>query len=294
MYGVKYTQRRWNKLTYTIYADVLFVINFSADFIGLCLTLYLCKLKRRLLPMIISAVVGGIYSVLSLYLRESHFLTQIFIHILVLILLCIISVPATDSKTVLKASAVFFIINATSGGIITSIFSWRGKYIFSGGVIYADANAAELIILIIAFAILSAPFFTKTKNLISSKTVTVSISHRGKTTVFDALIDSGNLLSDPISSDGIILIKHTKLSNIYSEDQLNAIKSLDVLSEKFPTGIRLISSENGLIPIFRPKNATIKQSGKNSKRDISALIGIDFSKGSFGGADGLIPAQYIE
>ncbi len=244
--------------------------------------------------MIISAVAGGIYSILSLYLRESHFLTQIFIHILVLILLCIISVPATDSRTVLKASAVFFIINATSGGIITSIFSWRGKYIFSGGVIYADANAAELIILIIAFAILSAPFFTKTKNLIASKTVSVSISHRGKTAVFDALIDSGNLLSDPISGDGIILIKHTKLKEIFSDDQLNAIKSLDVLSEKFPTGIRLISSGDGLIPIFRPKTAKVKLLGKKSQKDISVLIGIDFSQGSFGGAEGLIPAQYVE
>ena len=128
----------------------------------------------------------------------------------------------------------------------------------------------------------------------ASKTVSVSISHRGKTAVFDALIDSGNLLSDPISGDGIIIIKHTKLNDIYSVDQLDAIKSLDVLSEKFPTGIRLISSGDGLIPIFRPKSVMVKPLRKNSKKDISVLIGIDFSKGSFGGAEGLIPAQYVE
>jgi hypothetical protein len=115
-----------------------------------------------------------------------------------------------------------------------------------------------------------------------------------KSSSLDALIDSGNLLTDPISNDGIMLIKHDSLNDFFSYQQLCAIKELNVLSENFPTGIRLVSSDRGLIPVFRPEKAEIKLFGVKGKKDISILVGIDFSSGSFGGVGGLIPAQYID
>lgn len=236
---------------------------------------------------------GGIYSVLSLYFVSFNFLLQIFIHIAVLIIICSIATPATDSNTVIKTTAVFFVINAASGGIISGIFSLRGKYVLRGTVIYADISPVELCLIILFIIAVSIPFFIKTGKRISIKTATISISFHGNSTELDALIDSGNLLSDPISGDGIILIKEHELKKIFSNNELLAIKSLDVLSESFPTGIRLISSDNGLIPVFRPKLTEVKIFGRKESKKISVLVGIDFSSGTFGGTYGLIPAQYI-
>lgn len=210
-----------------------------------------------------------------------------------LIILCAIATPASDAKSILRTSAVFFGTNALSGGIITGIFSWTEKYFLWGGGIYADVSLAELISIILIIVAVSVPFFIKTGNRITVKSASVFITFHGHSTHFDALIDSGNLLTDPISGDGIILIKHSKLKEIFSVQQLSAIKKLDVLSESFPTGIRLISTDNGLIPVFRPQNAEVKIFGDKEKREISVLVGIDFSGGSFGGAWGLIPSQYV-
>ena len=118
-------------------------------------------------------------------------------------------------------------------------------------------------------------------------------SRKNKNKTFDALVDTGNLLSDPISGDCIILLKEYVLRDIFDENNLKAIKKLDVLSEYFPCGIRLISTDRGLIPIFRPEKIEIKQFSKKNKKLVSALIGIDFSEGSFGGAGGLLPASLI-
>lgn len=241
----------------------------------------------------ISSTLGGIYSVLSLYISNLPFILQLFIHISALILICIISVPASDVKTVLKTSFVFWGVSSLIGGIITSVFSWLGKYFLLGERLYANTTAFELISMILFLTAVSIPLFKKTSNRINAKTSLVRMSFQGRSIQFDALIDSGNLLCDPISGDGIILIKDFKLKEIFSPQQLLAIKSLDVLSENFPMGIRLISTDNGLIPIFRPKYTEVKIFGTKQKREISVLMGIDFTKGSFGGAAGLIPLQYV-
>ncbi len=272
----------------------MFVLNFAADFIYLCSALYICKLKRRVLPIIGASALGGIYSVLWIYMTDIYYILQIIIHICVMILICSIAVPSNNSKTVLKTSSVFFVVNAFGGGIISSVFSMAGKYFLFGGGIYADITAFEFLLLIFVLIIISIPLFVKTKNKLSVKTASVFISGYGKSSSFDALIDSGNLLSDPISGDGIMLVKQFVLKEVFASKELNAIKELNVLSENFPTGIRLVSSSRGLIPVFRPTKTEIKLLGDKSKKEVSILIGIDFTSGTFGGAFGLIPAQYIE
>lgn len=270
------------------------MINFVTDFIYLYSALCICKLRRRTIPILTSAVLGGVYSVIWLFMTDIHLIFQMIIHISVLILICAIAVPANDAKTVFKTSSVFFVINAFGGGIISSIFSMSGRYFIFGGGIYADISPLIFLAFTLIIIALSVPLFVKTKNKLSSKTVSVFLMFQKKSSSLDALIDSGNLLTDPISNDGIMLIKHNSLNDFFSYQQLCAIKELNVLSENFPTGIRLVSSDRGLIPVFRPEKAEIKLFGVKGKKDISILVGIDFSSGSFGGVGGLIPAQYID
>ena len=52
-----------------VYADLLFLVNFSMDY--LCAYLTAAMLRRRAEPwrLLISSTVGGIYAVLALFLR---------------------------------------------------------------------------------------------------------------------------------------------------------------------------------------------------------------------------------
>ena len=245
-----------------------------------------------MLSITAASILGGIYSILSLYINGPYVL-QLVLHISALILICAVATPSKSAKMVLKVSACFFLISTVSGGIITSIFSYLGRYFIFGGQIYGDVSAFELLCFVLLICGLCVPFFVKTGNKLSSKTVSVSMRFHGKEANFEALIDSGNLLTDPVSNDGIILIKHSALIDIFTEKQLDAIKRLDVLSESFPTGIRLVSSDKGLIPVFRPENVQLKLFGEKDKRSVSIVSGIDFSSGSFGGASSLIPSLYV-
>ncbi len=277
-------------MTYTIYADVLFVINFLADFFCIFFSLHLCRLKKSIFRILLSSVLGGIYSVFSLFINEDFF---IIFHILCLILICTIATCKTDAKNVLKLSGVFFIVSAFLGGIITAVFSYLGKFTIQGGILYADISPFTLLFLFFVIAVLSIPAFTNARNRISAKTVLVKIKKGKETLSFDALVDTGNLLTDPLSCDAVILIKSDEMTDIFSKKELSALKNLDVLSEDFPRGIRLIPTEKGLIPIFRPEDMEIVVFSKKSIKNVCAVIGIDFSNGTFAGAKGLLPACLI-
>ena len=132
-------------MTYTIYADVLFVLNFAIDFICMCASLYICRLKRRVFPIILSSVAGGVYSVFALYLVNTPFLIQTIVHIFALFIMCLISTPSSDIKTILKAELLFLGVSAFAGGIVSVIFSYLGKYVFESGSIYADVSPLSLL-----------------------------------------------------------------------------------------------------------------------------------------------------
>jgi len=205
-------------LTYTIYADVLFVLNFAIDFICMCASLYICRLKRRVFPIILSSVAGGVYSVFALYLVNTPFLIQTIVHIFALFIMCLISTPSSDIKTILKAELLFLGVSAFAGGIVSVIFSYLGKYVFESGSIYADVSPLSLLSFVLFTAAFSIPFFVKTGKRIAYKTASVSLDYKSTKKRVDAFIDTGNLLSDPISGDGIILIKHTELSDVFKEE----------------------------------------------------------------------------
>ncbi len=280
-------------MTYTLYADVLFLLNFVIDYICLWLTLYICRLRRKGVALTVSSFVGGIYALCAPLLWDMSVFIRVFVNVLSLIIICTIATPTNDARTIFKTSIVFLGVSSLLGGIITSIFNQFGKYAISNGMVYADISSIMLLGLFVIAIALSFPFFIASKNRLRIKTAKLYIEFENGKTAIDALIDSGNLLTDTLSGDGIILVKKEAIENHFTSKQIEAIKKLDVLSEDFPLGIRLIPSEKGLIPIIRPKKVTVKVFGKE-KKEISAVIGLDFSEGSFGNTSGLLPAEYVE
>ena len=80
------------------------------------------------------------------------------------------------------------------------------------------------------------------------------------------------IVKNDINNQLYKLVQQLMLTNIpnskdiFDENNLKAIKKLDVLSENFPCGIRLISTDRGLIPIFRPEKVEIKQFSQKNKK----------------------------
>ena len=191
-----------------IYADVLFAINFSMDFLSLFICSMILKRKTSRVRIILSSLIGALYGVLDVVLR----LDKIFSVILCIafsFVMCIIAFWGIKIKNIFASTALLLGIGAMLGGIMSLIYSALNK-IFMGYLANIQPstayNGARFFLIASITAIVSiifAKIFLKEKN---NKTAIIKIEYDGKEYKIEGLVDSGNKLKEPISQKPVVLI----------------------------------------------------------------------------------------
>ena len=111
-----------------VYADLLFLINFSMDFLCLFLTAQILRQKLRPIPTIAAAMIGGAYSIASLFIN-AHPIYVLLLDMLVCVTMCFICFAKyhhsihrhiTYCLTYLACATVL-------GGIMTVLFNLFNK-----------------------------------------------------------------------------------------------------------------------------------------------------------------------
>ena len=107
-----------------VYGDLLFFINFSMDFLCFYIS---CLLLHQRLPIFracLSSFVGGVYSVLALFLTFDG-AKATALDILVLILMCLVVYCGKEVTflRIVKGIFLYFFVSALLGGLMTALFS---------------------------------------------------------------------------------------------------------------------------------------------------------------------------
>ena len=148
-----------------IYGDVLIIINFSMDFLALYITARIMHLKLNPKRITLSSLIGAIYSLVILSLNPSSAISGI-ISLAIAFLLTVTAYGKQKKITLLKNTAVFYIVNFALGGGITAICNilniWQNKrnLMINGtfDVLYGDLPFGVLVILALlcgAFSLVS-------------------------------------------------------------------------------------------------------------------------------------------
>ena len=273
----------------TLYADILFLINFTMDFLTLFITSAILHRKVSTLRLTVSAAIGGLYGVIAVFI-DGILIINILINLAVSYLMCLI---AFKSK-VLPCLALFYGMGCLLGGAMTAFFT------FMNGVKYASAESDPLpkkiplgwmaisAAIIGAFAIAGGRMARKKRSL---RPCRLSVETEKGTFTCEAMTDTGNLLSDPISGRQVILIQKgaflplipDSLIPIFESDDLTALSEVE---GALLTSIRLIPSVSlggdKLLIAYIPNKITIDGVG------ISALIASG-NASSYGGYPALVP-----
>lgn len=283
-------------MTETIYGDVLFIINFSMDFLSLYITGKIMKIKPRAWRMILSASVGGIYGVASLFFYMNGVFVMM-LNIVCAILMCFIAFFKGKIAQVLLSGAVFYGVGMLLGGIMTLIYSKLGKYtgyISIGGSIATVFGEIPLWLFAVLACISAVITFFLGRIFKSKQSVTsaeVMIRFGEKTAIIECLVDSGNLLCEPISGTPVIFIS-VNAADIVPERLLCVMREggatfdIDIMKK-----IRFVptSSLGGekMTVCAVPDSCTVK--GEERR----ALIAVDYSNTNFGGYNGLVPGSLL-
>ena len=181
-----------------VYADLLFLINFSMDFLCLYLTSRFLRRRMRLALITSAAIVGGIYSVVSLFLPFGKY-ELLLCDIAVCALICAIAFHSPDKaiSQFIKEVFVYLLISMTLGGIMTALFNLLNRLnlpLKQGG----DSISSWLFLLL---AIISGLTALGSGNILrrmsARRMLTVKIEFDKKSVTLHGMTDTGNVLRDP-------------------------------------------------------------------------------------------------
>ena len=286
-------------VTEEIYGDVLFIINFSMDFLALFLTGKIMHYKLTAWRIILGASFGALYGVLSLLL-PAGFLANVATFG-VMLLMCAISFPFGSLRRFAAGTALFAGVSMLIGGIMTAAFVKLGRYqqyIEIGGeihTVYGDLPVWLFAVLAALSAALTWGIGALIRRRRGVRNCQMKLTFEGKESALDCLVDSGNLLTEPFSGTPVIFVKASAAA--FLPDDLLAAMTAGAASLDYRTvgRLRLIPSRtvagDGMIVAAVPEDCRLGTGGEwESKK---ALVAVDFTDGDFGGFPALVPAVLL-
>ena len=277
----------------TLYADVYFLINFTVDILAISIALRICNIKFMLAKVVLSGVIGAAFAFIDLFIPQYRALRFLLAAIFTLV----ISLCACGKVSLYRHAkfiAFFYIGSFFISGAVTYLYSLLDKYL--GNIfVELDGNGSRkalvfslIILLIIGILRILIMIFS---NSMSEKCMRLYIKIGEKTLELDALVDTGNLVRDPMNMNPVVFLKPLAAAYIFTYKILD-LSEIDKLSNSYKKRIRLVpvtkSGETHVMTGVRVDEISVYNSlGK--REEISATIVIDKEGGTYGGYEALLP-----
>lgn len=292
----------------TVYIDVVFLENLILNVIILYATSLIAKTNLKIIRTLISASIGSIYAIMYYIFQIGLYSNIIFKFVLSVIMIYVAFNPK-EFKTLLKVLILFYLTSFVFGGASLSVIylvnAQRiniqngmiiGKYtmntIFTGIII-------AFIVIVIAFKII--------KSKISKNDLFCDIRFKinNKEIKTKAMLDTGNLLKEPITNIPVVVVEHKLLYDVIPNEILDNIENIlggdledisDEVKSDYISKLKVIpftslGKQNGILLGIKADELIVEEMNSekkidkviigiynkelNKKRTYSALIGID-------------------
>lgn len=262
-----------------VYADLLYLIDASMDF----LTLFLCGKctgrKTSVIRLLLGAFTGAFGSVLLLYLPQNGIFT-----VLMSVLFSCLMVLLTFGKMggilpFLRQCVLVWGCGALAGGILTILLS-LGTPVYLGTPKNHSYPTAFVFTVIVCLILIR--LFTYR---INCKTAEIIICRGESTERVTALVDSGNLITEPLSGRPVLLVSEAAIKKLYPVicvDNLGENRKIRLIPSRTISGEKLLY---GIAP------DAVRVNGK--PKDI-ILVVEDVPEDHYGGYGALCPGGIVQ
>lgn len=273
----------------TVYLDIILLENLCMNYIILFATGLICKIKIKQIRIIIASILGGIYSILS-FAPILKLYSNIILKIILSITMIYIAFKPEGIKKLAKELILFYLVSFAFGGCAFCLLYFiKPQEILMRNGYLTGTYPIKIALLggIVGFVIVNIAF-KLVKGKISKKDMfcNIEIFLKKKSINIRAMIDTGNLLKDPISGIPVIVVEKRELEPLISRnitDNINLILEGRVeelakeVKENLPK-FRVIpftslGKQNGLLLGFIADKIIIKTS-EDEKQFEKLIIGI--------------------
>ena len=277
-----------------IYGDVYLIVNFTMDYLALFLTAKAVKYPSKPLRLAIGASLGALYSLAALFLPDENPLS-LFTAVSFPFLLILAAFGWQNSlRATLRTLAAFWVISFLLGGAATAVSYFMGRWADREALIGGQVEPLPgelpywgILLLALLVGAIVCLLLRGRKKLPSAATLSIGEDPTHAVT-FTGLIDSGNLLTEPLSGWAVILVDRqsadflpAELTFLRTGASVSLTPRLRLIPYSTPAG-------EGILYGYLPKYVAV-----NSKVRTACVAIADLPPGEGGARNAIIPATLL-
>lgn len=277
----------------TVYVDILFFENLVINFLILWITKKVIKSPTSSLRLFLGAFIGAAYVILLLILPGVKAYYTGTAKFLLSLLIIAVSFNQRKANEFIKTLCVFYISTFVFAGAAFAFLYFNGAGGFvRNGIVYffGDSKWTAIFLSVATVGILMGVIreLWISRHIKDVYLIPINISIENKTVAFNALVDTGNSLCDPLSKLPVVVVEFKAICTILPEDirgifeekqenDLSKVTSVVSKSTWF-SRFRLIpfsslGKENGILIGFKPDFILIG-SDETQRNVCEVVIGI--------------------
>ena len=228
-----------------VYIDVLFLVNFISDFS----ILLLCDMNfsKRIAKKIISSLIGSLYACLFVF-NLPQIIYSLPAKIVVLLLMCFVAFYPCKLQLYLEKCASFLLVSVLFSGVF-----YAGSIIFNNPYFLFGLSDIFWLLSLISASFICRYSYIKIKNKLYFNNRRMMIQYNNKRVFLNGIVDTGNVLKDPVSSMPVLMIDKQVLCKLFSPSTMPNNLCEFVNPEDFRVIPYKTISDQGIIYGFIPE-----------------------------------------
>ena len=254
----------------TIYVDVVLIENLIMNYIILLASGLILKVKIKHIRLIFGSLLGAIYSIVA-YTGFLKIYSSFILKIILSVIIVYIAYNPQSVKNLSKELLFFYLTSFVFGGVAFAlIYIVKPQDILMKNGLFLGTYPLKTVILaaIVAFVIIITAF-TIIKSKLTKKNMICEIELKlnNKMIKTEALIDTGNMLKEPITNLPVVVIEHTLLYECIPKEILNHLEDIiggdfgkisEEIKMKYVSKLKLIpfsslGKQNGMLIGIKPE-----------------------------------------
>ena len=254
----------------TIYVDVVLMENLIMNYIILLATGLILKVKIKHIRLILGGLLGAIYTIVA-YTGFLKIYSSFILKIILSVIIVYIAYNPQSVKKMCKELLFFYLTSFVFGGAAFAlIYIVKPQDILMKNGLFLGTYPLKTVMLaaIVAFVVIIAAFkIIKSKMTKKDMIYKIEVKLNNKIIQTEALIDTGNMLKEPITNTPVVVIERSLLYDVMPKEILNHLEDIiggdfeqipEETKNKYVSKLKLIpfsslGKQNGMLIGIKPE-----------------------------------------
>ena len=279
-----------------VYADVLFLVNFAADYLVLLTVGRLRRLRLKRWRLILGSLFGALYAVPALILIPTYPL-QLLSVLLSGVCVTLIGLGFPGWRRFFSLFVLLWVVSFLYGGAITVLFVWF-THLF-GGLAFEGDTGGKVLVFLILFLLSGAltALSRRLRSVGAPREVGCRITVGDTTREYTLMTDSGCLLREPMTGRAVVLLSAKACEGLVppallsTEEGIEPPLSYDERKRYYLIPYQTVSGKR-LMHGFRPDAAVFGEGRK--RREEAIVVGVIRDRNGIAeGCDGIVSSDIV-